>query len=70
MTRIDKDRATVVAISLSEHTVMAMVDGGTKTPPTPKPAIVPSATANLGFVGLTTASAPPKAAVHPLGNHD
>lgn len=62
MTRMDSERATVVAMNLSEQTVMAIVLGGTKTPPTPKPAIVPRATAVLGFMGFTTASAPLKAA--------
>ena len=62
ITRIDKERATVVAMNSSEQTVIAMVDGGTRTPPTPKPAIVPRATAVLGFVGLTIASEPLKAA--------
>jgi hypothetical protein len=62
ITRIDKESATVVAINSSEQTVIAIVEAGTITPPTPKPAIVPRATAVFGFVGPTTAREPLKAA--------
>lgn len=58
MTRIDRFSATVVAIRLSGQTVMANVAGGTSTPPTPKPAIVPRATAVLGLSGFTMTRAP------------
>jgi hypothetical protein len=62
MTRMESERATQVAMRSSGQTVMAMVAAGTRTPPTPKPARVPSATVVLGLSGVVTASAPPKAA--------
>jgi hypothetical protein len=62
MTRMERLRATVVAMSASGQTVIASVAGGTRTPPTPKPAIVPSATAVLGLSGVMHARAPLKAA--------
>jgi hypothetical protein len=62
MTRIERDRATQVAMRSSGQTVIAMVAAGTRTPPTPKPAIVPSATVVLGLSGVVVASAPPNAA--------
>ena len=62
MTRMDKERATHVAMRLSVQTVMAIVAAGTRTPPTPKPARVPSATVVFGLLGVVQASAPPNAA--------
>lgn len=62
MTRMDNERAMVVAMNLSAATVIAMVEGGTSTPPTPNPATVPNATASLGLCGLTAARAPVNAA--------
>jgi hypothetical protein len=63
MTRIESESATVVAITSSEQIEIAIVVGGTRRPPTPTPAIVPSATVVFGFVGFATASAPVNAAM-------
>lgn len=57
-----RERATQVAMVVSGVTVMATVAAGTRTPPTPKPASVPRATASLGASGVTQARDPPNAA--------
>jgi hypothetical protein len=62
MTRMERERATHVAMRLSGQTVIAMVAAGTRTPPTPKPARVPSATVVFALLGVVVARAPPKAA--------
>jgi hypothetical protein len=62
MTRIERDRATQVAMRSPGQTVIAMVAAGTRTPPTPNPARVPSATVVLGLSGVVAASAPPNTA--------
>lgn len=51
-----------MARRLSGTTIRATVAAGTRIPPTPKPAMVPIATTNAGFVGSAAASAPPKTA--------
>jgi hypothetical protein len=61
--RMQRDKATQVAMVVSGVTVMATVAAGTRTPPTPNPERVPSATARRGVSGVTVARAPPKAAV-------
>lgn len=63
ITRIERERATVVAMKASGVTVMAIVAAGINTPPMPKPATAPKATALPGVSGSIEASAPPKAAV-------
>jgi len=60
---MERARATVVAIKSSGETVMAIVAAGTRTPPTPKPQIVPRATASFGVSGVRAARAPPNEAV-------
>lgn len=62
--RIDKDRAAVVARRASGTTIKATVALGTRTPPTPKLARVPKATAVFALSGFDTARAPPNAAGH------
>ena len=62
MTRMESERATQVAMRLSGQTVMAMVAAGTRTPPTPNPARVPSAIVVFGLSGVVVARAPPNAA--------
>jgi hypothetical protein len=59
---MDSERATVVAMNASGVTVIAIVAAGTRTPPMPKPAIAPNATALAGVSGFMVAKAPPKAA--------
>lgn len=63
ITRIESERATVVAITESAHMVMAIVEAGTMTPPIPKPAIAPKTIANSGLFGLMDARPPPNAAI-------
>jgi len=60
--RIDSDSAAVVASRESGTTIRAVVAAGTRTPPTPKLAIVPRATASLGVSGVVAARAPVNAA--------
>lgn len=64
ITRMDRERATVVAMKASGVTVMAMVAAGINTPPMPKPAIAPKAMVFAGVSGLIEASEPAKAALH------
>ena len=63
MTLIERDREAAVAISAAGVTLMAIVAAGASTPPTPKPAIAPSATAVLGVSGVSVAREPLNVAV-------
>ena len=65
---MQRERATEVAIVVSGETVIATVAAGTRTPPTPKPAMVPRPTAVFGVSGVTQARAPPNAAGKILAN--
>lgn len=62
MTRMERERATQVAMRSPGQRVTAIVAAGMRTPPTPKPARVPSATLVLGLSGVVAASTPPNAA--------
>jgi len=64
ITRMESERATVVAMNASGVTVMAMVAAGTNTPPMPKPAIDPNAMVFAAVSGLMEASEPANAALH------
>jgi hypothetical protein len=64
ITRMERERATVVAMNASGVTVMAMVAAGINTPPMPKPATNPKAIVFAAVSGLMEASEPAKAALH------
>ncbi len=59
---MDRERVTAAAMYAPGVTVMAIAAAGTRTPPMPKSAIAPNATALAGVSGSIVENAPPKAA--------